>query len=127
MSETMYRVVYQMKFMYDDETTEKIADYFEYEEALEDYKDMIKYQTDIVRAADYEEEPFYLVKEESESNPGGNWHWCNLRNADGDIYNIRIEPINYMEARYFASEEIRHKFEALYGVTSFNFEDNEED
>jgi hypothetical protein len=114
MTGKMYRLVSDFKTYDGTSDRETIADYLDYEEILNDYEGFIKRQTDSFRMAEFELEPFYIIKKDHVSNPGGEWHWCNLKNDEGDIWNLRIETIGVEEAEYFASEDIEMKYKALY-------------
>ncbi|WP_084245260.1 hypothetical protein [Planomicrobium okeanokoites] len=114
MENRLYRLINNFGSPYSDER-ETYSDYLDFQEALKDYKDIIADNISIDRAERYEMEPYFIISDEAESNPGGEWRWCRMRTNDGEFCNIRIEPIQAHEAEYFASEDIKAKYDAIYG------------
>ncbi|TWT28383.1 hypothetical protein [Planomicrobium sp. CPCC 101110] len=90
-------------------------DYLDYEEALSCYNKAIESKTSGEADVQAFEKPYLLVKNDYESNPRGQWHWCNLKNEEGALFTMRIEPIHFFEAEYFASEDIEERYKAIYG------------
>ena len=113
MGNVLYRLTQELEVGYSDRRV-IVSDYLDYEEVLTDYLSTIKNQTDVVRASEYDMEPYFVIKEDHLSNPAGKWHWCNLKTDEGDIWDLRIEPIQYFEAKHFASKEIEAKYKAIY-------------
>ncbi len=99
---------------------ESYANYLDYEEALACYNNEIESRT---FNADASKKLYSVITNEYESNPNGQWHWCNLKSDEGNVFTIKIEPIHFFEAEYFASEDIKARYTAIYGTgdNSSNF------
>ncbi|PSL41902.1 hypothetical protein B0H99_101148 [Planomicrobium soli] len=115
MENTLYRLIMSNENLSAKEK-ETFIDFLDYEEALSSYNKTIKSKTSGDEPAESVKESFLLVRDDYESNMSGQWHWCNLKSEKGDVFAMRIEPIQFFEAEYFASKDIETRYKAIYGT-----------
>ncbi|TWT00992.1 hypothetical protein [Planomicrobium sp. CPCC 101079] len=119
MENTLYRLITSTE---DSSIIEKetYCDYLDYEEALLNYNKTIEFKISGDGTAGPFMEKYFLINNDYESNPSGQWHRCELKNEEGSIVTMRIEPIQFYEAEYFASKDIEARYKAIYGENDKN-------
>lgn len=114
----MENILYRLTSCSEDSSAngkETHSDFLDYEEALSCYNKAIESKTSGEADVQAFEKPYLLMKNDYESNSHGQWHWCDLKTEAGSLFTMRIEPIQFFEAEYFASKDIEDRYKAIYG------------